>query len=163
MKKKIKVIIAATLLSPLILLLVYVCGMCFITAVVMGFNITRDTLTWRDRTSPLDPSVTQDLCQKLHLPSDDSRCISGATVYAPEFFTTLGRTFQPENGDRMTFEEVDAVLGKYQFDKEPVIKQADGLEYFRVWYDLKGDRVYPIVVDFYSDGRLLNMIADISD
>jgi len=143
--------------------IIYVCGLTLLTAVVMGYDAYQDATQWREHTTPLDPEVVADICEKFGLPEDDPRCQPGATVYAPEFFRTIGETFQPPDGDWATYSQVEEILGEYKFDEEPITILSDGTEYFRCWYDLRGDRVYPIVISFNSDGSIRKIIADVVD
>jgi hypothetical protein len=138
------------------------CGILAMGA-LSGFYTYADATHWREKTSPLDPAVIEDICVKFALPSDDSRCQPGVHVYAPDFFDVITRAFRPHDGVSSTYDEVQEKLGKYQFDYNPPVTTGDGLTYFRAWYDLKGDRVYPIVMFFYADGRLWRIIADVGD
>jgi hypothetical protein len=157
---KVTGILLAVVLLPI---LIYVGGLLITTAVVNGYDAYRDVTQWRERTTPLESEVAADMCEKFNLPDDDLRCQPKAVVYAPDFFRTIGETFQPANGDWAIYDEVEVLLGAYKFDQEPITIQSDGTEYFRCWYDLRGDRVYPIVISFYSDGRLWRIIADVTD
>jgi hypothetical protein len=58
---------------------------------------------------------------------------------------------------------VQEKLGKFQYKYEPLVTQANGLTYFRAFYDLQGDKVYPIGMWFYGDGELWRVVADIGD
>jgi hypothetical protein len=120
-------------------------------------------LNWKEKTSSLDSAVAKDLCMAFSLPPEDFRCKPDSIVYAPDFFSVIKETFAPKNDAWATYEEVQEKLGKYQYDYEPPVTTGDGLTYFRAWYDLRGDRVYPIVMFFYGDGRLWRLIADVGD
>lgn len=150
-------------LAAILLILMYAVGLILLTGFAMGFDAYRDLTQWRERTSPLDPAVVNDICQKFGLPESDDRCKPGAVVYAPDFFNTIGGTFQPENGEWATYDQVEEKLGEYKYEEEPITKVSDGTEYFVAWYDLRGDRVYPIVIFFYSDGSLMRIIATVTD
>ena len=143
--------------------LVYAVGMIIITAITMEYDSYKDIAQWHERTTPLENEVAVDLCNKFTISDNDPRCQPGAVVYAPDFFQTIGKTFQPADQTWATYEEVEAKLGAYKYNQEPLVTESDGKQYFRCWYDLRGDRVYPIVIDFYSDGRLWRMIADVRD
>lgn len=133
------------------------------TTALYGLYEYRDATHWREKTSPLDQSVINDICLKFAIPSDDVRCQPNAQVYAPDFFGVITRDFQQHDTDWATYEEVQKRIGKYQFAYEPPVTTGDGLTYFVARYDLKGDRVYPIVMFFYSDGKLWRIIADVGD
>jgi hypothetical protein len=118
---------------------------------------------WREKTSPLSQNVIQDICQKFEIPPNDSRCKPGAIVYAPDFFGDITRDFRAKNGVYSTYGDVQKKIGSYQFKYEPPVTENNGLTYFVARYDLRGDRVYPIVMFFYGDGRLFRIIADVGD
>jgi hypothetical protein len=152
-------IVAITLTIGMSLLL---CG-ALARGALYGLYTYIDATHWREKTSPLDQDVIKDICLKFALPSDDPRCQPGSQVYAPDFFGVITRAFRPTDGVSSTYDEVQEKLGKYQFDYNPPVTTGDGLTYFRAWYDLKGDRVYPIVMFFYADGRLWRIIADVGN
>jgi hypothetical protein len=130
---------------------------------IIGLWDTSDSLNWKAHTSPLSQDVINDLCFKFKIPSNDTRCQSGATVYAPNFFNVIGETFQPTNGPWATYDEVQQKLGKYQFLYEPPVTEGNGLTYFVAHYDLNGDQVFPITMFFYADGRLWRFIANVGN
>jgi hypothetical protein len=120
-------------------------------------------LSWREYTAPLNSKVVQDLCQKFNLGDQDPRCKPGATVYAPDFFQTIRHDFIHSNGERVNYRYVQEKIGKYQYECGPIIKESTGFEYFRCGYDLQGDRVFPIGINFDSEGNLLEYFASTSD
>jgi hypothetical protein len=134
-----------------------------IAGAVIGLWDIPDKLNWRAHTSPLSQDVTDDLCLKFKLPSNDPLCQPGSRVYAPDFFNVIRATYQPKNGSWATYDEVQQKLGKYQFLYEPPVTTGNGFTYFVAHYDLKGDQVFPIVMFFYADGRLWRLIADVGD
>lgn len=154
---------AVIAMVAMLLVLIYAVGLILLTGIAMGYDAYKDITQWRERTSPLDPAVVSDICQKFDIPEGDDRCKPGAVVYAPDFFSTIGETFQPENREWATYDQVEEKLGEYKYNEEPITKVSDGTEYFRAWYDLHRDRVYPIVIFFYSDGRLMRIIATVAD
>jgi hypothetical protein len=111
-------------------------------------------------TSPLEPSVVHDLCQKLDLPVDDPLCQSKAVVYAPDFFPAVRAEFKP---GMATYEDVQEKLAVYQYKYGPLVTVADGTAYYRCWYDFKGDRVFPVVFVFTEDGLLERLSTTIGD
>jgi hypothetical protein len=134
-----------------------------VQVVRFGIYDYKDLTHWREKTSPLHEDVIQDICLKFIIPPNDSRCKSGSKVYAPDFFGDITRAFRAKNGIYSTYDEVQNKIGKYQFDYEPPVTDGSGRTYFVVWYDLRGDRVFPIVMFFYGDGRLYRIIADVGD
>jgi hypothetical protein len=149
----------------IILLIVAIGLVCLpaIAGVVYGLSDIPDRINWKAHTSPLSQDVIDDICLKFNLSTNDTRCKAGARVYAPDFFSVIGETFQPKNGPWATYDEVQQKLGKYQFQYDPPVTTGDGLTYFRAHYDLRGDLVFPITMFFYADGRLWRLIADIGN
>jgi hypothetical protein len=119
-------------------------------------------LSWRERTSPLSEEVLLELCQQFNLDDKDSRCKPGAKVYAPDFFKTIRNDFMHYHGEVVNYDYVQEKIGKYQYRCEPVQKDSSA-EYFICDYDLQGDRVYPIVIFFYSQGKIWRISASTSD
>lgn len=128
-----------------------------------GLSAVPEMLSWRAKTTPLDPEVITDLCSRFGLRADDQQCEPGAEVYAPDFFGVVRGAFQPSSGPWATYDEVQEKLGEYQYRYESPVTTGDGLTYFVAGYDLRGDRVYPIVMFFYENGRLWRLIADVGD
>ena len=118
---------------------------------------------WRDNTSPLDSRVVDDICSQFDISSSDWRCGPNAIVYAPDFFRTIGQYLKESDTGMLTFDDVEGKLGKYKYHCEPTITESDGKRYFVCRYDLNGDRIYPIVIFFYDDGRIMRVIADVGD
>lgn len=144
-------------------------GMCLLLIAELGMQAwyglgdIRDIVNWRDKTSPLDQAVINDLCSKFALPPNDARCRPGAVVYAPDFFGTIRDAFEPKNSPWAKYDDVQEMLGQYQFRYERPVTTGQGLTYFVAHYDLRGDRVFPITMFFYADGRLWRLIADVGD
>jgi hypothetical protein len=113
----------------------------------------------RERTNaytiPLQSVVAQDLCSKLDLPETDSRCKAGAVVYATDFFHDIGRPFELNVS---TYEDVQALFDKYQFDCESRVTTADGYSYFICDYDFTGDQVYWVSFMFSGEKDVLDRI-----
>lgn len=120
----------------------------------------RKTPEYSELTTPLSSDVVQDLCMKLVLSPEDPRCQPGATVYAPEFFQTIKDALKPDDAEWAGYDKVEEVLGDYQTDCELPTKESDGKEYFTCRYDLRGDRMYPITVFFYTNGQLFGLSAN---
>ena len=147
-----------------LVVLIFVCGSVIITLGIISYDVVDDYLTWRDYTIPLSQEIVDDLCTKFELESDDERCDHvGDAVYGPDFFDELYKRINPQMNDWTTFEEVDGKLGIYEFKREPIIEQADGLTYFVCHYDFTGDRVYPFLVFYYADGTIMRLVADVFD
>jgi len=165
MKKVASTIIKIVGVSLIVILVGVIGYFCFLMGrvILMGIWDISDTRNWREKTSPLDPAVISDLCTTFSIPEGDPKCKSDSVVYAPEFFGVIRRTFQPDEDDWATYDEVQEKLGKYQFRYEAPVTTADGFTYFCVWYDLRGDRIFPIVIFFYEDGRLWRLVADVGD
>ena len=106
-------------------------------------------------TTPLEPIVVQDLCSKLDLPDDDTRCQPGVSTYATDFFRDIDRPF--EYGIT-TYDDVHALFGEYEFRCEPRVTQADGYSYFRCSYDFNGDRMYWVTFRFSGDEAVLDLV-----
>jgi hypothetical protein len=81
----------------------------------------------------------------------------------PIFFGVIREAFAPNDDVWATYDEVQQKLGKYQFAYDPPVTTGDGFTYFVVGYDLQGDRVYPIGMFFYEDGKLWRLVADVGD
>jgi len=144
----------------------YVVGLIFIlvcmAAIIMASTamniITRPQV--HEVTSPLEAAVVQDLCQKLALPEDDPLCLPGAVVYAPDFFPAVKAAFEP---GITTYDDVQEKLGVYKYRQDPLVIQADGVKYFRCWYDFNGDHVFPIVFSFTDENVLRQIFASAGD
>lgn len=116
--------------------------------------------TASEKTEPLRPDVIQDICIKFDIPTTDPRCQPNAVAYAYDFFGTFKEALRTTDQRQLTFDQVQEKLGQYQYYREPVITVSDGTRYFRCWYDLQGDRAYPIAVSFFDDGRVWRVFAD---
>lgn len=157
--KRVVIIIVVTIMGVLLLFI----GLIAARGVLVGFWDIPAKLNWKEKTTPLDPNVVRDLCVAFSLSSNDKRCQPDSVVYAPEFFDVVRETFAPSNDTWATYEEVQEKIGKYRYRFEPLVTQSDGITYFVAGYDLRGDRVYPIGMFFYDDGRLFRIVADIGD
>ncbi len=162
MSKTLSNLLKITAISLVIGMSLLLCRL-LVTTILYGFYGYSDAAHWREKTSPLDQDVTKDICRKFALSADDPRCQPGAQVYAPDFFGDITRALRPHDEEWATYNDVQEKLGTYQFAYEPPVTTGNGLTYFVARYDLKGDRVYPIVIFFYADGRLWRIIADVGD
>lgn len=112
-------------------------------------------------TTPLEPAVAQDMCQKMSLRNTDRRCQEGAVVYAEDFAQEIRVAFEPGVS---TYADVQEVFGPYQYEcEEPVYYRSLNVTVFRCWYDLRGDRVYRIGFGFTDDGVLRAIYASPRD
>ncbi len=109
---------------------------------------------WKKRTTPL-PKETRDLlCSRFGLSQEDVLC-SGKDIYALDFMPTIQDTFKPyetyhiKSSEAATYEEVEEKIGTFKYECEQVVHQADGLSYFRCFYDLRGDKKFIITI-FYT-------------
>jgi hypothetical protein len=144
------------LLLAVSVLLVPCCYGIIFEAVVLRNYATRPK--WHEITTPVPPTVVQDVCQKLNLPGDRRLCRPGAVVYAPELFPFIKRAFTP---GVTTYEEIEQALGQYRYHcEEPVTYPGLGLTLFRCWYDFNQDHVFPFVFSFTDDGVLETIFAD---
>jgi hypothetical protein len=130
------------------------------TGAVLGYYDYENAIHWRDKTEPLDSTVIKDLCSTFVLPASDPKCKPGSIVYAPDFFEDVIKTFRTHDGIYATYDDVQKKIGKYQFKFEPPVTESDGKTYFVARYDFQGDRVFPIVMFFYGDGRLWRIVAN---
>jgi hypothetical protein len=159
---KFKKIAIALVVVTLGMLLFFVCSAA-IRGALIGLWDVPAKLNWKEKTTPLDPAVVKDLCATFSLPSEDPKCKPNSVVYAPDFFGVVRETFAPSDGVWATYDQVQEKIGKYQYHYELPITTGDGFTYFVVGYDLQGDRVYPIAMFFYEDGRLWRLVADVGD
>lgn len=90
-------------------------------------------------TTPLDADTVQDLCVKLELVENHSLCGSDRVVYAPDFFPAIKSYFEP---GITTYDDVQAKLARYQYEREPTVTTADGVSTFRSSYDFRGDKIF---------------------
>jgi len=126
---------------------------CFLATIcIETFVLTlvshQQTVAWRRSTSPLPEQVVEDLCNKMSLPPEDRLCTSDE-IMAPDFYPIIRKTFPPGEA---TYEEIQTVLGDYLWEKEPLSPLGDGQKYYRVSYDLRGDRASTILYYFYENG-----------
>lgn len=157
--KKIVISMGAIMFVAFLIFLCSIAG----RGVVIGLWDVPEKLNWKEKTTPLDPAVVEYMCKAFSLPDKDQKCQTGSIVYAPDFFGIIRETFIPKDGPWATYEEVQEKIGEYQYAYEPPVTTGDGITYFRARYDLNGDRVYPIIMFFYDDGRLWRLVADVGD
>lgn len=114
-------------------------------------------------TTPLDRETIEDVCKQFEL-ADDRRCQPGRIVYAPDFFPAILSSF--ERGVS-TQEDVRAKLGRYEYDCEnPTYIPSLDHTYYWCRYDLHGDRVFPIGIEYEIRGDqsvVTGMVATIRD
>lgn len=143
--------------SGLLIILSVLCGLDILALTYLSGNAIDDK-PWRADTSPLPAETVNDLCQAFQLSKDHSLCQSEKTVFADEFFPLIKKAL-PVN--QVTYEEMDEKLGKYQVRKGPTFHVvAEGISYYRVWYDLRGDGVTMIIYYFYEeDGKAFKTLT----
>ncbi len=119
----------------------------------------RRAADYKSKTSPLTSEVVQDMCSKLDLPAQDWRCQPEAIVYAPEFFEDIKnylRNLPPSSSNQ---EEVDRLLGNYKIMcTAPQQYRYTSVAYDCI-YDIHGDNVSIIGVDFTKDGVIEHVSA----
>lgn len=132
---------------------------------VMLYDVIKDHMTWRDATTPLSQEVNSDLCTQLEIDPTDPRCDieNSSVVYGPDFFREIYELFTPEDSPWATYDEVEEIIGTYKYECEPTVQLSDGTEYFVCAHDFAGDRVFPIAIFYFSDGNMMELIADVSD
>lgn len=108
---------------------------------------------WRSHTSPLPQNIQIDLCNKLSLSPEDNLC-KADDILAPQFYPSIQAIFQ---SGEVSYEEVDKLLENYYWKSEPLGQMSTGQEYYRVFYDLRGDKQYAIVFYFYENGLLYEL------
>jgi hypothetical protein len=113
----------------------------------------------------LDAGVVQDICGKF-LSIDDPRCEPDEVVYAPDFFPEIRRYFQDGKG-KLIHEDVREKLGKYEYHCEkPTYYPSLNKTYYWCSYDLNGDRVFPIDIEYEVENgqdMISRVVADIGD
>ncbi len=137
------------------LLVVGICALTFACGACRLFGHWYDMRRIRQLTTPLEPAVVQDLCQKLSLPKGSRLCQPGAAVYAPEFYPAIHSAIKR---GVTTYDEVQYMLGAYQVEREPPVGYADGA-IFSCTYDLRGDGMFHFGISFREDGRVHHVIA----
>lgn len=124
---------------------------------LQALEYTREKSDYTKHSTPLEARVISDICIKLAISNQDKRCQPGAVVYAPEFFEDIKRHFRDLPDKRSTKEEVDRMIGPYQLECEPLIRESSGKEYFSCIYDLRGDW-YARISIFYTKGGKIDYI-----
>ena len=116
-------------------------------------------------TTPLEEEVVEDVCEKF-LFSDDPRCEPDGITYAPDFFPEIRRYLHDGKG-RLTHKDVQEKLGKYEYRcEDPIYYPSLNKTYYWCSYDLNGDRVFPIDVEYeINNGQdiISRVVADIGD
>jgi hypothetical protein len=108
---------------------------------------------WKQRTTPLPVESVKILCNNFNL-GNNSLCMEKRAVYAPEFYNIIRDSFRPymaykiASSESATYDDVETKIGVFKYECEPITYQANGLVYFRCFYDLRGDRAFKIVITF---------------
>jgi hypothetical protein len=136
MRKKILITVRIIVAIPVLVLL------------VLYINRALHQDDWKERTTPL-PEETRDLlCSRFELSPDDPLCNGKKDVYAPDFVRIIKDTSRPyeeyriQSSEAATYDDVEEKIGKFKYECEPDVHQADGLTYFICSYDLRGDREF---------------------
>lgn len=109
-------------------------------------------------TTPLQRSVVDDICSSFKLNPNDARCTPTSVVYGPDFFSDIVAYFGKLPHEDATLQTVDDKLGPYLDSCD----DPDNEGYYRCWYDLRGDGIYPISVYFTKGGFIYRVIANTS-
>lgn len=161
MYKKIKL-----LLIGIIVVVVLVCVIPFFLVtglfILKEVRYAQNVAKWRERTNPISSVIANDMCIKLEIAPDDWRCQLGAKVYAPDFFKEINKKFIPSKQNQPMYDDVEAILGNYEYYREPMTKVSNGLVYFVIYYDLNEDHMYPIKVFIKKDGTVFRVIANVT-
>jgi hypothetical protein len=153
MRKTIKLASAFLLIGVIICILVFI-----IPLILEDIEYRREHADVTRNTTPLTAEVVEDICKKFSIQADDPRCQPGATVYAPEFFDDIESYLYNLPKDQANDEEVSKLLGFYEYYREPITHENNGYEYYRVWYDLRGDRVNRLVISYRKDGSIIEIM-----
>ncbi len=131
------VVIAVAILSLI--------SFCFAeTLVVARGRFLPENETWKNESTPLSNETIKDLCRKLSL-EKDPLCQRRRSLYAPDFFPAINTKFKRRG---TTYQDVQAVLGEYQVELEPIETDSYGKTYFFSSYDIRGDQVTGILMLF---------------
>ena len=158
--RKFKFLLFVTvLIGGLIALSCFVCFLAEVSVVEGLWN----KITWRNRTEPLSDEVINDLCIVFDLLPGDDRCDhSGEEVYGPDFFDEIQKNINSKTIGWTNYDEISGKIGIYQYRQSSVIPAQDQ-DYFKCSYTFSGDRVYPVIIYFYTDGKIRNVDTDIFD
>jgi hypothetical protein len=119
--------------------------------------------SWKEKTTPLPQESVRTLCKNFDL-EKNSICAEKKPVYGPDFYNIIRDTFRPyeeykiKSNGAATYDEVEEKIGAFKYECEPIVHQADGLVYFRCFYDLRGDRILKIVITFTSPEKAVLQI-----
>jgi len=159
MRKTIKIagifVLIGLLIGVIIGVLVYI----IIPLISMNIEYKRELADVTRNTTPLTAEVVEDICIKFSIQADDPRCQPGATVYSREFFPDIKSYLYDLPKDQANEEEVSKLLGLYEYYREPMTHVSDGPDYYRVWYDLRGDHVYRLVIFYREDGSIKEIMS----
>ena len=109
---------------------------------------------WKTKTTPLPVETIELLCRNFEIREDNPLCNGKKDVYGPDFIDIISDTFRPyeaynvPSSEAATYDEVDKKIGVFKYECESVVHQADGLSYFVCYYDLRGDKEFPIGIAF---------------
>lgn len=155
MKGPVRIVVFAAVALALVIGCLPVCYAVGFLGLSLANRATRPKMS--EVTTPLEPAVVQDLCEKLSVPENSNLCKPGAVVYAPEFFPAVYRSFTI---GVTTYGEVQARIGAYQYEREPSVAVPSlGGTFFRCLYDFRGDRVFPFGLTFTEEGTLYDIDA----
>jgi len=159
MRKTIKIAGAFVLIGLLIGVMICVLVYIIIPLISMNIEYKRELADVTRNTTPLTAEVVEDICKKFSIQADDPRCQPGATVYSRQFFPDIKSYLYDLPKDQANEEEVSKLLGLYEYYREPMTRVSDGPDYYRVWYDLRGDHVYRLVIFYREDGSIKEIMS----
>jgi hypothetical protein len=142
-----------------------------ITIIAIGLVYGNQVLhrnDWKKRTTPLSRETINSLCRDFEIQASDPKCNGKSTVYAPDFFDTIQRTFKPYQTYKLprnqagTYDEVEQKLGSFKYECEPTVHQADGFIYSVCYYDLRGDREFILAIVYAYPEKVVARITGTS-
>ena len=139
-------------------LIIFICVLCncpflYIYHTVYDFVLTSTPIIF---TTPLEPSITSDICHILELNENDTRCQID-TTYAYEFFDDFHQLYPTGTSQKQVVTEIDDYLVGCTYW---TTAHFDGETEQYCLYDLRGDGVYPLYFRFIKqscddvDGRI---------
>lgn len=96
--------------------------------------------------TPLDAEVLADLCHSVSI--EGEQCKPGAQIYTTDLEDEIQTTLPIGTA---TYEDVQRVIGKYQYRFDYPVRDANGKEVTLSWYDFVGNNYTRIRFDFDTD------------
>jgi hypothetical protein len=117
---------------------------------------TADKNDYTKHTTPLSPTVAEDICSKFDLDPNDERCLPGAVVYGPDFFKDIKTYFGALSDQAVVLQTVEEKLGTYLIG----CGNPDNEGVYRCKYDLRGDGIYRISIYFTKEGYMYRIMTN---